>query len=638
MTYDLGKIRQLLEEGFSEQELRTFVFEHVTFRPVHRNLKEIDRKSQIVQQIVDHADRKGAVTELLEWAKQDNPAKYEALGPYERQPQPTGPAVSEPGPEKVPAPSFEQYLPPLDETSQPDQNGLRIFLCHASEDKQSVRLLYKHLQAAGFKPWLDEEDLLPGQVWQHEIPKAIQSSAAVLVCLSQNSIKKDGYVRDEITYALDIADQQPRGTIFFIPTLLEACEVPERLGRYQWVNLFEPNNYERLLKALQTLRQAPPPTKPKPSYMHWLRDPIWQTVGVMVALVALGWAVYTFYNNTVTVEGGTPIATVDTEATIQAAVNTLVEEGQGIVDVVAAVAATLTAAATATPTRTGTPTNTPLPPNITASDGASMVLIPGGSFEMGSEPEVGLAACRELYINQADDCQRGWYEDEVPVHSVTLVVFYIDQYEVTNAQYAAFLNEQGNQAEGGATWLDAEDEHVRIRQNGSVWQADDGFADHPVVEVSWYGAKAYCEWRGDRLPSEAEWEWAARGSEERQYPWGDDFDGNRLNFCDINCGEEWANGDYDDGYAGTAPVGSYPTGVSAEGVYDLAGNVWEWVSSEYRAYPYDPDDGRETLTGTNERVVRGGAWSNIGLDTRSADRNDFEPANTNYFVGLRCAR
>jgi hypothetical protein len=125
-----------------------------------------------------------------------------------------------------------------------------IFLCHSSADKPAVRALYHRLRGDGVNPWLDEEDLLPGHLWETEIPKAVRSSAAVIVCLSRSSIQKTGYLQKEIKYALDAADEQPEGKVFLIPAKLEECPVPDRLKHLHWVNLFEPNGYERLLRAL----------------------------------------------------------------------------------------------------------------------------------------------------------------------------------------------------------------------------------------------------------------------------------------------------------------------------------------------------------------------------------------------------
>lgn len=134
--------------------------------------------------------------------------------------------------------------------------GLSVFLCHSSIDKSKVRELHQKLSKDGFSPWLDETNLLPGQEWQHEIPKAVRKSDVVLVCLSKASINKIGYVQKEIRYALDVADEQPEGTIFIIPLKLEECEVPDRLKKWQWVNYFDENGYKRLLEALHERAKA----------------------------------------------------------------------------------------------------------------------------------------------------------------------------------------------------------------------------------------------------------------------------------------------------------------------------------------------------------------------------------------------
>jgi formylglycine-generating enzyme required for sulfatase activity len=246
---------------------------------------------------------------------------------------------------------------------------------------------------------------------------------------------------------------------------------------------------------------------------------------------------------------------------------------------------------------------------ITDEHGVRMALIPAGDFQMGSE--------------NGDS-------DERPEHTVYLDAFYMDVYEVTNALFAKFLNARGNQEEGGATWLDASDGDARIHQAGGRWQADAGYEDHPAVEITWYGARAFCEWRGARLPTEAEWEKAARGGlTGASYPWGDEApvcekgaqNGAQFGACD---GE-------------TVAVGSFA--ANGCGLFDMAGNVWEWVWDWYAAdyygrsllqNPLGPDSG-ET------RVVRGGSWVSSGDLLRSAYRHWYDPSNSNSNYGFRCA-
>jgi CheY-like chemotaxis protein len=137
------------------------------------------------------------------------------------------------------------------DTASTRSRSLKVFLCHSLGDKPVVRALYWKLRKDGIKPWLDEEDLLPGQKWQHEITKAVRSTDVVLVCISSQSLTKEGYVQKEIRFALDAADEKPDGTIFLIPVRLADCPLPDRLAQWQWVDLFEENGYEKLLRALR---------------------------------------------------------------------------------------------------------------------------------------------------------------------------------------------------------------------------------------------------------------------------------------------------------------------------------------------------------------------------------------------------
>ncbi|MBS1211678.1 MAG: hypothetical protein H6R26_294 [Proteobacteria bacterium] len=145
------------------------------------------------------------------------------------------------------------------DASVPSHAQLHVFLCHASQDKPPVRELYKRLQADGFDPWLDEEKILPGQNWQLEIASALRRSDAVLVCLSQASTRKIGFVQKEIKDVLDLAELQPEEAIFIIPVRLDDCDVPNRLKHWQWVDYFGEGGYERLRRSLEErIRQITP--------------------------------------------------------------------------------------------------------------------------------------------------------------------------------------------------------------------------------------------------------------------------------------------------------------------------------------------------------------------------------------------
>ena len=261
-----------------------------------------------------------------------------------------------------------------------------------------------------------------------------------------------------------------------------------------------------------------------------------------------------------------------------------------------------------TPDTTITPSYTPeVLPTLYRDDlGVSMALVPTGPFEMGSEDGG---------------------NNQKPVHSVTLDNFYLDQYEVTNARYA--------ECDDAGVCDPPSNNKSYTRES---YYENPEFAEYPVIYVSWHDAQAYCRWRDARLPTEAEWEKAARGGLEGElYPWGNEFDGNRTNFCDSNCEFEWANTDFDDGYAETAPVGSYPAGMSPYRVYDLAGNVWEWTADWYDLYPGGDPTASDNF-GETFRVLRGGSWTDDSHNLRVANRYNLDPGSAYYDIGFRCAR
>jgi formylglycine-generating enzyme required for sulfatase activity len=239
-------------------------------------------------------------------------------------------------------------------------------------------------------------------------------------------------------------------------------------------------------------------------------------------------------------------------------------------------------------------------------DGATLVCVPAGEFNMGSEDGS---------------------SDERPVHSVYLDAFWIYETEVTNAMYAVFLNAEGNHFEGGVAWLDAGDGDVQIHQDNGAWRADTGYGEHPAIEVSWYGAAAYCRWAGARLPTEAEWEKAARGTEGNTYPWGDSWDGTLAN----------ASG-AEDGHSRTSPVRAFPGGSSPYGALDMTGNVWEWVVDRYgRDYYQNSPDENPTGPKTGRfRVNRGGSWHINPRHLRVANRHFHMPHSTHFVIGFRC--
>ena len=280
-----------------------------------------------------------------------------------------------------------------------------------------------------------------------------------------------------------------------------------------------------------------------------------------------------------------------------------------------AVIAALTALAP-TPTPVPEPSATPVPTPAPITDEKTdmrMVYVPAGTFLMGSDDE--------------------GENDEQPAHLVDLDSYYIDQTEVTNGQYRRCV-EAGDCAppdRPGATYHES-------------YYGDPAYDNYPVIFVNWFDAQTFCEWRGARLPSEAEWEKAAGYDPEQsiklQYPWGNEFDGVRLNFCGAGCFRADGSSSVDDGYTDTAPVGSYPDGRSPLGAYDMLGNVMEWVQDWY-----DPRYYREAQTDTNPlgplegefKSIRGGSWLTNPDQLRVSARSSFDPTVSRAHLGFRCA-
>ena len=299
------------------------------------------------------------------------------------------------------------------------------------------------------------------------------------------------------------------------------------------------------------------------------------------------------------------------------------------------VLAACSASPTPEPTHTPmpVPTDTPVPAQpiggetwTRATDGMAMLFVPAGEFLMGSDEQDiddALQTCNETL----GDCNREWFEGEYPQHRVTLDEFWIDRTEVANAQYRQCVDAGACDAPTSC-------------DSGEPTYDDAGKGDHPVVCVSWHDAEAYCQWAGARLPTEAEWEKAARGTDALKYPWGNTFDGSRLNFCERNCEfDDWKYTDLDDGYARTAPVGTYgPAGASPYGALNMAGNVYEWVADWHDRgyYSRSPDRNPPGPDSGEYRVVRGGSWGGDPGWVRSAYRGGDFPVITNSSNGFRC--
>ncbi|CAG0992114.1 gamma-glutamyl hercynylcysteine S-oxide synthase [Anaerolineales bacterium] len=386
-----------------------------------------------------------------------------------------------------------------------ENRKLKVFLCHSKDDKTKVRELYQRLVADGYDAWFDEEKLMPGKEWDLEIRQAVRESDVVVVCLSNGSVAKTGYVQKEIRFALDIADEQPEGAIYLVPAKLEECQVPARVSKWQWVSLFESSGYEKLKLSLN------------------LRA---NTVG--------------------------------------ASISYFIEP--------------------------------------------QMARIPEGKFLMGSTLLQAQTVLEEESGNSED--WKEWIGWEQPQHIVELSEYFIGKYPITNREYQAFLRDVKCSPPYG--W------------NGDQFPTDKG--SHPVVYVSWDNAVAYCKWLSGktskpyRLPTEAEWEKAARSEDGRTYPWGNEFDPEKANTDEANIG-------------GTSDVGKFsPQGDSPYGCADMIGNVWEWCADAVEKNGNKKRkvaDDQETTLQNSLYVVRGGSFYRAKGIARCASRT----ANLPHLVG-----
>jgi formylglycine-generating enzyme required for sulfatase activity len=244
---------------------------------------------------------------------------------------------------------------------------------------------------------------------------------------------------------------------------------------------------------------------------------------------------------------------------------------------------------------------------VEPKSGLEFVLVPGGTFRMGCE-------------SQDTEC----FDNEKPAHPVSVGEFWLGMTDVTVAAYAKCV--QAGACEGSIQSIDTET-HACNWKNGRM--------DHPMNCIKWDESERFCRWVGGRLPTAEEWERAAKGGEDRVYPWGDQPPNGALaNFCDKNCPDafndeqrqrwtdnHWIDYAQDDGYAGTSPVGVYPSGASKWGLLDMSGNVWQWTASNYDA--------------TNKEV-RGGGWAGTHRDLRASYRYRHRPSDRLTFVGFRC--
>ncbi len=260
-----------------------------------------------------------------------------------------------------------------------------------------------------------------------------------------------------------------------------------------------------------------------------------------------------------------------------------------------------------------TPQSTIVATQVAEKDGMVQVYVPEGEFLMGA-------------VNSDPEAEA----DEKPQRTVYLDAFWIDQTEVTNAKYALCVA-------AGVCQPPSYTEAYAIES----YYGNPQYDHYPFIYVNWAAAQTYCEWAGGRLPTEAEWEKAARGTDGRKYPWGNTkIDGNLLNFADRRTNFRWSDQLVDDGYEGLAPVGNYPAGASAYGAWDMAGNVLEWTADWYSEnyYANAPAKNPPGPESGQTRVLRGGSWHFGASTARTSDRFSVDAGIQDTDLGFRCAR
>lgn len=437
---------------------------------------------------------------------------------------------------------------------------LRVFLCHSSQDKPAVRELYQKLRSeAWIQLWLDEEELYPGQDWNMEIEQAVEAADAIIVCLSKGSITKEGYVQRELRIVLDYADYKPEGTLYIMPVRLEECEPPRRLRPWQYADYFEGNRERALQRLLVSLKRRAESLGLNFEPPAPKKEESAEKKKPVVEMPAPKQKETPAEVKKAVIEKPKPLSVP------QISTNQKYTENGFLVEILG---------------------------------GIEFVRVPAGKFLMGSTKE-----------------NKSAYDGERPQHTVDIPYdYWMARFPVTNEQYGAYIKSKGG------------------NHPVSGWKKK---KDHPVVRVSWKDAMAYCQWLNSllkpefpsgfalRLPTEAEWEKAARNTDRREYPWGDQFDKNK---CNTDEG----------GKGGTTPVGLYsPQDDSPYGCADMAGNVWEWTRSLKKAYPYNVKDGREDENASGVRVLRGGSFFYSDRYARCAFRIVSHIDDFHYGIGLR---
>ena len=454
-----------------------------------------------------------------------------------------------------------------------------IFISYSHQDSAYAHALAANLQGMGFETWIDER-LDYGSQWPHELQKQLDSCAAFIIIMSPRSYTSE-WVQSELQRA-----KRKMKPIF--PLLLEGEEPWLSVESTQYYDVRgqkfpDAKFYSALGKVTSLPEIAPPvdagkPVRPiqSPAKPRMKTGVILALVGAIATIIAV--FVPLIRSNLSQNSSPPPSATVASNVTSTVSSSS---NDSPPVDVTATFIIPVSG-------ETDTPTD------FTDPAGVSMSFVPAGNFIAGSDQG---------------------YDNEKPVHNVYLDDFYIDKYEVTNALYQACVDA------GACQPPDKAGSYTRDSYYG-----DSQFDNYPVVYVDWENANAYCQWRGMQLPTEAQWEKAARGTDGRRYPWGDNID------------ETYAN--YNNAVGDTTEVGSYENGKSIYGIYDMAGNAWEWVADWYSdTYYLNTPLTNPPGPATGEyRVLRGGSWLD---DERIVTTSNRGWSQLEYFTntdfGFRCA-
>jgi formylglycine-generating enzyme required for sulfatase activity len=474
-----------------------------------------------------------------------------------------------------------------------------IFISYSHKDTEYAHRLADTLQSEGFNVWIDAR-LDYGSQWPSEIQKQLDSCDAFILIMTPRAFASD-WVQSELQRA-----KRKLKPIF--PLLLEGDEPWLSVESTQYYDvrgqMLPDAKFYSTLEHVTSRTQGPGLQLPagdvkisKPqgvvTSFGFNAKLILAIVGVFVVLLAVGIPIFwssLSQNNAVPTEF------------VQATSPSPLEQTSN-----PQASSTETSAA---PTE---PPAVPVSSDLSDSAGVPMRLVPAGKFTMGSRNvDAAVAQC------QQDDssCDQGWFEDELVPHVVALDAFYMDIYEVTNGRYADCVNAGVCQPPLQTS-----------SDSRSSYYGNSDFDNYPVIFVNWVMAKTYCEWRGARLPTEAEWEKAARGTDERTYPWGENIDDSYANYNN-------SNGD-------TTEVGGYESGKTPYGLYDMAGNVWEWVADYYSASYYSDSPSSNPLgphSGSGH-VLRGGSWFDHAYFIRTTTRKGEEadvPRDNNF--GFRCAK